>query len=243
MDKIETWEYSLRKFIDIATRWSTHSIKLQTYPPNSPFSSIFWPFVKDARAGFEGFKSELRDQFLQVPDPNRLETDIKDRFLTMTGHYLGWYNGHKSEIEAEGFGDHDPYAAMMSVVQSTREQIFVWFPETEGHDTRAASKATTYNDLFSAFKDPEKYQRIMNLLVTKGICSPGNPCHHWGDIKGRFVDFLKTLHIRGYLRRNLNPEEMIAIAEKFGLGTVSRSTLRSKPLETSFPFIPLSSTL
>ena len=189
MDKIETWEYSLRQFIDIATRWSIHSIKLQTYPPNSPFSSVLWPFVKDATEHFDGFKSELRDQFKQAPYPTRLETDIKSRFMAGIDHYLGWYNDHKSEIEAEGFGEYDPYRSMLNVIESTREQIFLWFPETK--KSKAGSPTAAHKALFVYYLAEGKYIVLPKKSEWEGFFSKYKLTGSWQSSRNCFISMRK----------------------------------------------------
>ncbi|MCX6246567.1 MAG: hypothetical protein NTW10_02435 [Bacteroidetes bacterium] len=98
-----------------------------------------------------------------------------------------------------------------------------------------------YDKLFEAFKDPDKYQRILNLLVTKKFCNPGN--HSWIGQKAELGDLYNRLNVQGYLHRKLSPKEKVSISiNSFGIN-ISESILRQTKVESSFLFIPLATTI
>lgn len=105
-------------------------------------------------------------------------------------------------------------------------------------------KKDIYSNIFEAFTDSEKHQRIMNLLVTKKYCQSGS--YFWIGNKSELIDLLKELNNKGYLLRKLTQAEMVLISKNSFGNNISKSTLRTKPTDSKksvFNFIPLASTI
>lgn len=102
-------------------------------------------------------------------------------------------------------------------------------------------KQPEFKTLFDAFVSPERYQFIINHLVNKKICNPGN--YHWLDRKEILIGLLKHLGIQGYYHRELSQKEMITICKYTFSTEVSVRTCNTKPENVSLPNIPPASTL
>jgi hypothetical protein len=98
-----------------------------------------------------------------------------------------------------------------------------------------------YSSLYDSFTDPEKYQRVMNLLVNKELCNSGN--YNWKASKEILIGVLKQLHLQGYLHRKLTQKEMITICRNTFAIEVKIRTCNIKPEDVLLPDIPLASTL
>ncbi|NCB44138.1 MAG: hypothetical protein EOM59_16200 [Clostridia bacterium] len=108
------------------------------------------------------------------------------------------------------------------------------------HELRNGYEPNFYSTLSDAFIEIEKYQRIMNLLVSKNHCNAGN--YRWKDRKEVLIGFLKDLHFKGFLHRKLSNNELISICDNTFGCKVSKSTCRIKPNCVTLPTIPLAST-
>ncbi len=254
MNKIKQWEYHLRQFIDIATRWTIESIATDAKPPNNPFSGILWPYVQNARELFEGFSDEI----LMVPHYQGVR--IMARFAPMIERYQQWYEQHEKEIRKAGFNEYNPYRNMLNVIESTRNLFTIYFPESQKNTDRSKDKGTgptagqvannntepskqQFDTLFEAFKDPEKYQRIMNLLVFKGYCNAGN--YKWNEKKYNrtmLMALLDKLEIQGYLNRDLSSKEKVEICHNTFKIKVAIRFCSTKATEKNYPEIKLAST-
>jgi len=125
----EDWysEYALRDFINIATRWEIEGI-YRKRTENRPFS-IFTNDINKARENFDLFCSQLNKRLTDTLNWKAIEIDLKDRFLPMINRYLEWYD--KNKAETEKFEPHNPYKMMLSVIESTQQEILKYFPEYE----------------------------------------------------------------------------------------------------------------
>ncbi len=95
--EIEKHEYNLRRFIDIALRYSTEMIlKSRTETNMFPFVDVQ---IKNLRHYFESFKSQLTIERDKPENGQAFETDIKNRFLPMIIGYNRWYEEHKEETK------------------------------------------------------------------------------------------------------------------------------------------------
>ncbi|CCH01384.1 hypothetical protein FAES_3376 [Fibrella aestuarina BUZ 2] len=123
---IEIWEYHLRNFIHKATRYNISAV-FSEVRPNFVFSAYFQDDIIQARGLYENFKTGLR----KVLTTSGVNTDmygrtIQARFLPMCKQYDTWYTVNKEETQI--FEQYNPYALMWNVVESTIDEIAVYFP-------------------------------------------------------------------------------------------------------------------
>ncbi len=120
-------------------------------------------------------------------------------------------------------------------------------PQQVKNETRGKQKEPDRQTLSETFEDILKYQKVMELLVSKEFCQAHT--YLWKDRKVGYkmtlVRILKQLHVQGYYQGNksLSHDEIKAIANntfgvQLGIDTVKKSF--PGPAEA---FIPVSTTL
>jgi hypothetical protein len=173
--KIETHEYSLRQFIDMAIRWKIDAIH-STVSKHHPFSPIFDNYIKNGRGNLENFRIGLKNTLLQTkPESLRIhEIDFKDRFLPSINRYLTWYNEHLKEFAK--FGGYSPYEIMYEIAVSTKREILMYFPEEKTNSQSLPTKTGKENNSQASFKlksgtIKETHQDILNVLKSGGLIS------------------------------------------------------------------------
>lgn len=124
---IEVWysEYELRQFIDMATRYTIDSV-FNSRTDKTPFS-IFTYDVKIARENFEKFSYQLRETLTEKANWKAIEIDLNRKFLLGINQYIDWYNKNKNELKK--FQPHCPYTLMLSIIESTKDEIKQYFPK------------------------------------------------------------------------------------------------------------------
>jgi hypothetical protein len=127
MEEIEVWysEYELGQFIDMALRWSIEGI-YKDRTEARPFS-VFTNKVENARANYDKFCSQLNKKLTQNPNWKAIELDLNQKFLPMLNQYLQWYETNKKEFEK--FQPYCPYTLMLTIIESTKQEIIKYFPE------------------------------------------------------------------------------------------------------------------
>jgi hypothetical protein len=127
MEEIEVWysEYELGQFIDMALRWSIEGI-YKDRTEVRPFS-VFTNKVENARANYDKFCSQLNKKLTQNPNWKAIELDLNQKFLPMLNQYLQWYETNKKEFEK--FQPYCPYTLMLTIIESTKQEIIKYFPE------------------------------------------------------------------------------------------------------------------
>ncbi|MFD1144551.1 hypothetical protein ACFQ4C_25715 [Larkinella insperata] len=140
-DKIQTWENRLRDFIYQATRYSIDSVYAEVRP-GFKFSVYFQDHVTSARTLYEEFRFALKNELGKLANPNFYGIDLKDRFLPMINQYREWYG--KNKAETERFGEYNPYASMLNVIESTENEILKYFPpQTDNKNSTIESQLLT----------------------------------------------------------------------------------------------------
>ena len=204
----------------------------KTAKENDISPMIFFDGLEDAYQRFSEYvnyvpKIRLPD-FTLIPAEFSFNDDGKIEPAKQSLNLLIAYPG-------EGIIGHLTHENITELWEALRE-----FEEYVTEKSKPPSPKGNYDILFEAFIDPEKYQRIINILVNKGLCNNGN--YHWQDTKGLLIGILKHLHKQGYLHRELSEKELISISKNiFGI-IVSPRTCRVKPEGVRLPGIPLAST-
>jgi hypothetical protein len=126
--EIEIWysEYELRNFIHMALRWKIEGI-YKSRTAQKPFS-VFTYMIENARENFDKFCTQLNRKLTGTNNWKAIEIDLKYRFLPMINQYLEWYN--INQIEFKKFEPYCPYTLMQSIVESTKDEILKYFPES-----------------------------------------------------------------------------------------------------------------
>ena len=159
--QITSWENRLQDFIYIATRYPINAV-YEEVRPGLMFSAYFQDHVTEARTLYEQFKQALRQEIINSKvNPDFYKKDISKKFLPKIKYYEEWYQQHKKETEI--FGDYNPYALMWNVIESTRDEIFKYFPELE--TTAPATSAPAGNDKPKRINTDAQDKR--NRLLTK----------------------------------------------------------------------------
>lgn len=127
--KIEIWcsEYELRRFIDMALRWSIDAV-YNSRTENNPYS-VYDHFVKNARINFDLFAQQLNTKLTENENWKAIEIDLNNRFLKGLKKYINWYNENRKELNK--FQPYCPYSLMLNVIESTKAEIIKYFPDLE----------------------------------------------------------------------------------------------------------------
>ncbi len=163
-------EYELRQFIDTATRWDIDAI--YNTRKDKPFHIFFEPYINDARENYERFSKQLGDHLSDSKNWKSTEIYLKNKFLQMIDQYIEWYNEHKKELSK--FQPHCPYTFMLSIIEMTKDEILMYFPELgqtlhqslsieQKKNTINSSRQTIKNTFhFMQFDDPREHKKILN---------------------------------------------------------------------------------
>ncbi len=162
--KNDIWysEYELRQFIDMAMRWDIEGI-YKNRTQNNPFS-IFDNYVKHASENFEKFSAQLNKKLTENNNWKAIEILLKDRFLKMINSYLLWYEQNKPEFEK--FKPLCPYTLMFAIIESTKKEILIYFPDTLL--TEMEQEQPTFKNNFDKISPTEIYKHFKTGLVEKG---------------------------------------------------------------------------
>lgn len=223
-DKIkpEIWvsEHKLRRFIDMATRWSIDAILL-TRTKKNPLGE-FTEFIDDAYEDLVAFSIQLREKLSNSINPKPIEIDVKHRFVPMLDQYIDFYNDNEKKLSAF-FENQNPYAIMYGIILDTRKEIFKYFEED-----KPAKKAPQQSNEPMSFEDMFVDARFVNgaIEVLKKVDPPvlnieGN---YIGKEKGAFcvwIDMMKKRDIVKYYPNNNIYAKLIS--EKFAPFSISSS--------------------
>jgi len=134
--KIQTHEYSLRQFIDMAVRYKIDGV-YATVTKGHEFSMTFEYFINNLRANFENFRAGLKNELNKTENWKAHKIDIEKRFLPEIEHYFKWYAEHKEETKK--FNPYNPYELMYENMISTKQEILNYFPEQENEQIKNMS--------------------------------------------------------------------------------------------------------
>lgn len=125
IDNTEIWhsEYEIRQFIDMAVRYGIDGV-YKSRTENKPFS-VFTFQVENSKDNFDKFCIQLRNKLSITNNWKAIEYDIKDRFLPMINQYLSWYKSNAESLNK--FEPYNPYALMLSIIESTKNEIVKYF--------------------------------------------------------------------------------------------------------------------
>lgn len=129
MNEMKTWnsEYELRAAIDMAIRWKIEGV-YNNRTKDNPFS-VFNYFIMNSRNNFDLFCNQLKIELTKNENWKAIEIDLNDRFIQMLNRYIEWYK--VNEQETSKFEPYNPYALMLSVIESTKREILKYFPKIE----------------------------------------------------------------------------------------------------------------
>jgi hypothetical protein len=166
-EEIDYWysEYELRRFIDTAKRWDIdvwHKFKND----KQPYGQFTYEVIH-ARVDFEKFATQLNRKLTNAGSWKAIELDLNSRFIVMINQYIDWYNENKPRLEK--FQPYCPYTIMLSVIESTKNEIQKYFPNIgseKGDQTdKTLSRKIGQNLSFEClFKHPYNTDRKINEL-------------------------------------------------------------------------------
>ncbi|HEX7584874.1 MAG TPA: hypothetical protein VF373_09320, partial [Prolixibacteraceae bacterium] len=207
--------------------------------------SVFDFYVENARNNFDLFCFQLNEKLTKNQNWKAIEIDLKHRFLPMINLYKEWYN--KNKAETEKFDPYNPYKLMLSVIESTQNEILKYFPETlptqqseRKGDPPAPDQEPTYNTLLDAFKDVSEYKRVMAILQSEGYITVNDI---WQDHKKGWmtiiVSIIKLFAVKGYCKKTkFSPAEIQEICiNTFQTETIGISTIKhASPYDNNINF-------
>lgn len=125
-EQIDVWylEYELRQSIDVAMRWSFDAV-LEYRTEQNPYS-VFDGFLQNARTNFELFRTQLNQKLTENENWKAIGVDLNNKFLKGINQYINWYEENKHEFEK--FQPKCPYTVLLSIVESTKNEILQYFP-------------------------------------------------------------------------------------------------------------------
>lgn len=223
--KMQTWEYHLRQFIDIATRWAISSI-YSTVSKHHPYSSILGNYILTARIDYENFKLGLRNHLTANGINEAMRIDLEDRYTAMLNQYFEWYKQNEQNIII--FEPNNPYKVMLEFSKDTHKYIQNFFSKAE---IRTESKPATdnqYHSLMDLFINPESYENCINALRSDRVQVIDNTnCYLLGERqKGSIVAWVEVLKMRGKIKQDIDRDTFAALLNKQFLGlNISDRTL------------------
>lgn len=118
-------EYELRQFVDMATRWGLDGV-YRDRTEQKPYT-VFTEYTNSARENFELFSIQLNKKLTENENWKAIGIELNQKFLLSINQYIEWYNENIAELEK--FQPHCPYTLMLSIIESTKDQILQYFPD------------------------------------------------------------------------------------------------------------------
>lgn len=264
-EEIDIWysEYELRGFIHTATRWNI-DLCYEAKNDKHPYGQ-FTNEVYHARENFEKFATQLNRKLASAGNWKSIELDLNSRFIVMINRYIDWYTENKSKLEK--FQPYCPYTIMLSVIESTKNEIQKYFPNIgsrKGDQTDKAPDQKHTNaepvkkrgrkpqpippgnlELKDVFEDSSKYRHIISLLINEGYCDETTGCYISSQhrTKTRLAALIKHLHTLGLYKDNksLTPQQIKVIScNTFGCNMDINTINKADPREFKFAFLNVS---